>query len=184
MAGFWANQGSSALTRINAIWDSGDYDETTETWNGSLPLLDSVSYDPTNQQTFNTTSATLVDVDSTNLAPSFTVPTSANVLIVVLAAARQQTSGYVQLGFRDGTSAVTGSKRTMTNARSNIERQVYEVVFDPDTLGWTREATKTLKLAAASSDGAGTAQVFYGNGDGAGTGDPIGPVDIYVYQVA
>lgn len=30
--GFWANQGSSALTRINAIWDSGTYDSANETW--------------------------------------------------------------------------------------------------------------------------------------------------------
>lgn len=34
-SGFWANQGSSALERINAIWDSGTYDESTDTWSGS-----------------------------------------------------------------------------------------------------------------------------------------------------
>lgn len=39
MSGFWANQGSSALKRINAIWDSGEYDSSTEAWHGtSIPF--------------------------------------------------------------------------------------------------------------------------------------------------
>jgi hypothetical protein len=88
-------------------------------WDSNAPvtaLLGRTSYDPASVSTYTTSSATLADVDATNLVLAFTPPSSGKVLIVLSAFADKPSNGGGFWGLRDSGGDIASSVAQVADA--------------------------------------------------------------------
>lgn len=134
-----------------------------------------VEYNPGTAVAKSTTSATLADVDATNLNMSVVVPANGKYIVDVEALIHSGSAAtYVNFGLRDGSGNIAGTQRLMGNNtnRMRLRPRWYLTSRTPG-------ATDTIKLAFASTDGANTAIIE------AGSGTPFwGPVIMEAYGTA
>lgn len=119
-------------------------------------LIAQTHYGPGSNSALNTTSTTLVDIDATNLAATFTVPASGKVLVVLQGVVTCGTDD-IHFGLREGSTTV--GPVTMLGRTTN--RQLFSCAI-PVT-GLTPGAVKTYKWAWAVAS-AVTATFSYGPG--------------------
>ena len=114
-----------------------------------------------------TSSATLVDIDATNAAISFTAPSTGSVLVEASVYAGNLTAGadYI-LGLRESGSTIPGTDmRMLKNAsttNANTGRQHYMAVVT----GLTASSAHTYTLGIAANGGTGSALAYSGPGFG------------------
>jgi hypothetical protein len=128
-------------------WSSGAtwaHTATTKDFDGSgggSGLIGATVYKPASDTTANTTSATYVDADATNLAVAFTVPPSGKVLVRLTALGYNGTTGQgAYWNLREGTSDVAGSEAFL--ADTNLIRRVVHTAL---ITGLTPGQAKTWK---------------------------------------
>lgn len=114
-------------------------------------LLGVKAYNPAAEMAAATTSTTLVDVDATNLAATFTVPASGSVLVRLNARAYNTTTGWLLWGLRDAGVNVNGTGQLITYNQDQGRRTGTLLVT-----GLTPGATKTYTWAHRVSGGTGT----------------------------
>ena len=133
--------------RYQAIGDSG--------------LLAVTAYEPSPVD-INSTSATLSDVDATNLAVTFTVPSSGKVLVrLVGRGSVTATDTLLGWGLRESSSIIAGPARV---DGGGLAGSVRDHSVDFLITGLTPGASKTYKMAHAREAGPGTAQTRLGQG--------------------
>jgi hypothetical protein len=153
--------GAGAVTRL-AIGSNGQYLGVS----GGVPawvaaptidaaLLGRTSYDPGTVTTYTISSATLADVDATNLSLGFTAPASGNVLVVLSAFATEPgtASQLAYWGLRAGTNDVAGSIAAVIRSDTSAwpgRRPTYRIPFTG------LSGAYTWKWASACSSGSFT----------------------------
>lgn len=114
--------------------------------------------------TVTTTSATFSDIDATNLAVSFVVPPSGQVLVRLNCFCSAAASTTYDWGLREGSTPVTGADAIMAfGLGSGQLRETVEFLIT----GLTPGAPKTWKWAHRLSSGSGASGVTYGNNNAA-----------------
>lgn len=122
---------------------------------GGGPLA---SKEYSNASAYTTSSATLVDIDATNLALTFTVPASGVVLVRIEMSIEPGTGSTVHLGLRESTSTVKAAG-IMHSSVNNHQRRT----FTWRVSGLTPGASKTYKFAWASFGSSQTIMVTPNN---------------------
>lgn len=149
-----------AVGADNTILMADSAEATGVKWgtpNGSLLAV--TSYDPVSLATYTTTSGTSSDADATNLAATFTVPTSGNVLVRLTALGQVSAgSGAMFWQVRESTSVVSGDQQVCnaTTAQNASRTTALRIT------GLTPGDSKTYKWGF-HRDGTATG-VFYAGG--------------------
>lgn len=136
-------------------------------------LLATKVHDPASTTTYTTTSATLGDVDSSNLAVTFTAPASGNVLVKLEARITDNSAADLTWGLRNGSSQagglfVLGKSQNFSGGYQVRTGQVYVSGLTPGTsytykFAWAISGGVTFSLQAgqtAGSEGAASMMVF------------------------
>lgn len=123
---------------------------------GSAVPLAVISYGPATAATVSTTSATLVDIDATNLAVTFTVPTSGKVLVTLNAWSTGGNTSTYQWGLRNGTTPVVGADHGINYNTPNTPIRQTALMY---ITGLTPGASLTWKWAHRLSFGSTAAGV-------------------------
>jgi hypothetical protein len=123
---------------------------------GAYRLLARTTYNPGSLTNSTVSNNTLTDMDATNLAVTFTAPASGAVVAQVSVRSYSSGGGNAahQLGFRSGSSTVTGSTQELCYWPSGGEfavRNAYRCVIT----GLTAGSSYTWKLAHANSTNSG-----------------------------
>lgn len=129
-------------------------------------LLASVSYDPGTLGSYAVTSATLVDVDATNLAATFIAPASGNVMVDLIGVQTCAADCALAWGLREGSSIISGYHRVNTVPSGEGDRQLRAMTSVKIT-GLTPGASYTYKWAHARTTGSGSVSTFAGGVTGA-----------------
>lgn len=176
--------GAAGTTDTYTITFSDSTTSTFTVYNGAngtgagLPLA-RVSYKPATETVASATSTSLVDVDATNLAITFTATTSA-VDVVLEGTSMNDTAVAATIwGLRSGTTEV-GEQRLVnwaTNSPSGTPRTRVRTAFRVS--GLTPGNSYTYKWAYRTT--AGTAYLGYGTSTGTGTSLSYGPAIMEVY---
>lgn len=134
-------------------------------------VLASVYYDPVAQVVASTTSLTLVDVDATNLAVTFTPSASGIVWVEMsaLAAVALASDTYLGWGLRAGAADVARSHARILGPLTFQARGAYVAKFT----GLTSGVAVTWKWAHRREIGTGTVYHIAGGAAGAGTGPAV-----------
>lgn len=137
-----------------------------------MRLLGETTYDPATIASYPTTSATLENVDATNLAVTFTVPPSGEVLVEVAALVYPNELGTgISFGVRDGSGVVAGS----TDARVANGLTQLRGMFRQVVSGLTAGSSLTWYFAHKRDGGTNTPNTY--------AGGAAGPARIAVYSV-
>lgn len=131
------------------------------TGGGGVPavLLGYVSYSPVADTPFTIASATLADVDATNLKVTFSVPASGQVLVRLTAYANTGTAGQdYWWSLREDSTDIAGAGGAVTAATGNSTVTVAFVIS-----GLTPDDSHTWKWSHARAT-SGTARMFAGPG--------------------
>lgn len=118
---------------------------------GTTELLDTTEYGPVSATTLSSSSATVADVDATNLTVTFTVPASGAVIVRMNAYAEFTTNPGTRLymwALREGSSTVTGSSRGVLRRPTAINSGGI-VAYSARFSGLTPSASVTWKWAHA-----------------------------------
>lgn len=143
---------------------------------GAPPLLGLVAYNPATKPTLSTTSTSLVDIDATNLAVTFTAPASGAVLVRLTGVFDNSTAATAQLGLREGASAVAGALSRL-GARHDLGTHESHTIKVSDL---TPDSVHTYKWAWATS--AGTLELNCG-GTGVGAAGAYGAAVMEVWEI-
>lgn len=142
---------------------------------GGGGFLARLSYNPASQTVKSTTStsASLVDVDATNLAITFTAPASGDVLVVLSAFADVSGTGwdFYQWGLREGTTKVAEGTVMRANTQAALSRRFL-------ITGLTAGNSYTYKWAYAllTNPSAASARIIVGQAS-----QPFGPAIMEVH---
>ncbi len=139
-------------------------------------LLASKYYKPATQQNPSTASTTLVDVDATNLAVTFTAPASGKV-IVRLQAGCYNTGNYGQFGVREGTTNIAVGRVNANNAAGPTAVRSFLITG-------ISAGSHTYKFAFSAGGSGGTMNLYYQTDDPAVASASIGPASIEVWAAA
>lgn len=141
------------------------YDDTAgtvtvaATGGGGTGLLRMVSYNPGTIASYSTTSATPVAVDATNLAATFTAPSSGTVLVKMSGLNSQSTStNYTMWTLLDGATEVTGARVQVVASSTTQDFRIVATTVS----GLTPGASYTFKWAWLVSNTATTARIYAG----------------------
>jgi hypothetical protein len=107
-------------------------------------------YAPSSIQIYSITGTSLADVDSTNLAVTFTAPASGNILVRLCAYADETTNGEFYWGIRESTTNVTGSIGRIIRTTTDAGFVTYSFYLPGISAG-----SHTYKWSAAVSTGTG-----------------------------
>lgn len=138
-------------------------------------LLKAVKYNPLAGHTYSLTSVTAADVDAVNLAATFTVPASGNVIAVLSALILPDITDNIQFCLRSGSSIVAGSDEQMVRVqaggsvpfdyRANYRALITGLTPGSVTWKWAAYGTGSMVVGGAA-DGSSTAGMalmeFYG----------------------
>ncbi len=143
---------------------------TAPEWATVGEVLATCVYDPGTTATYTTTSATLGDVDSTNLAVTFTAPASGNVVVNLQGRLTVSTTADTTWGLREASSQVGGLARILVTSAGEQYRAgiVYVSGLTPGTSytykwAWKVSGGATLGIRAgqtSGNEGAAVMQVF------------------------
>lgn len=125
-------------------------------------LIGLTNYGPGTALSVSTTSTSFADVDATNLAVSFTVPASGNVLVKLQAGASVSSSTEMSWGLRESTTNLNDGIVCYSGAGS-LEVQGHISFY---VTGLTPGASKTYKFAHARVFGSGSCVTRCGGGSG------------------
>lgn len=173
----WSGDGSApsagAYTQILFIDPTGTHDPSTSTggrsnandlWEtgvtgggGAGALIASKVYNPGTVQTINVTGATFSDVDATNLAVTFIVPASGQVIVRQESAFVSAASTQLDWNLREGSSDVAASAAGVSY-NGGQGRAGKSVLIT----GLTPGASKTWKWGHARTFGSTTVSTLYG----------------------
>ena len=141
-------------------------DDATSSGGG---LLASTSRDHASIQSVATTSTSFADVDATNLAVTFEVPDSGEVIVVMNAIVGNSSVNSAFWGLREGGANVAGSDMSMWQIVGAAR-----VTYHCKITGLTPGASKTWKWSHAVNGGA-TFTLYYGA--------ELGPATMEVWEV-
>ena len=133
--------------------------------NGAYGLLAVTAHNPGSTLTASTGSGSLVDVDATNLAVTFTVPASGKVLVRLAAWSKitsSTTGSEVRWGLREGAADVANSTTPVSKIENTNQRNAASILIT----GLTPGAVKTWKWAHRTASAAGTAYLYAGGSTG------------------
>lgn len=144
---------------------------------GSGGLLGLTVWKPGSQQNLSTSSSTLVDVDATNAAVTFTAPPSGAVL-VTLEVGGYSTAAWMELGVREGSTALVAGRVIANNAGSGAVRRTFRIS------GLTGGSSHTYKAAYSAADSGGTANLYINNDDASVNAFGVGALLLEVRDAA
>lgn len=136
---------------------------------GTTELLGRTFWNPGSQQNPNTTSTTLVDVDATNLAVTFTAPASGNVLVRVEAAIVANNWGV--FGVREGTSILAEGRVQGNSAGSGSAVRSFLITG-------VSAGSHTYKFGFSAGASGGTMNIY---ANAQTTSGSVGPASIEVW---
>jgi hypothetical protein len=166
--------GVEALSRL-AIGSAGRWLRVSggvPVWDTTAPssaLLARTVYDPGSVATYTTSSATMADVDATNLSIAFTSPASGNIVVILAAFADKPTGGIGAWGLRESSSLVSGSEAKVlgvTGAFLGNQRCIYRNAFTglsgSKTWKWAyaRETSGSWSIYAGGDPGPAIMEVW------------------------
>lgn len=137
-------------------------DATAFTSGGSSGVIASTSYNPGTQASYTTSSTTLVDIDATNLAVTFTAPSSGAVIVGMSGLATQTGGQTLFWGLRSGATDV--ASRWMLD-RGATDAFNIGLSLDLKVSGLTPGNSYTYKWAHRVASGSASLH----------TGGPVGP---------
>lgn len=173
-----AQEGTTARAHDRDIaWVHAVTPKDFDAASGGSGLIARTVYYPAGDLTYSitSTSATLADIDATNLIITFTAPPSGKVHVGIELLRSTPTGNQIYFGLRDAVGLITNSIQYSGHApgaADDIHRVRHTIPVD----GLTPGTSYTYRLAAKVSGGTGT--VYYGVG--AGT---FGPIIMEVWAV-
>lgn len=125
-------------------------------------IIACTAYNPGTLVTYSTSTATVADVDATNLAVTFTAPPSGKVLVRLSALAdlSSATSSALYWGLREGSTTLAGLAQAI-NSRAGLQYSNVVVVVT----GLTPGSSHTYKWAFATNGNPGPVGHIYSGGE-------------------
>lgn len=125
---------------------------------GAGGVIAAKSYAPATQQTYSPTSSTYVDMDATNLAVTFTAPSSGKVMIQTGIGFSVVGGSLLSLNLREGTTNLSGAQRVAGNVSSSVGVMQGSVSPIWVRTGLTSGTSYTYKLGMSRLSGTAAVQ--------------------------
>lgn len=137
--------------------------ETDALLSGIIRRLARIDYDPASPTTFSTTSSSFADVDASNVAVTFTVPTGFTAVTAraVMVVRNLTGSNIVYFNLRDSSGDVSGTDQTLASASATPGART---LYEQRITGLTAGQSYTWKLGWAVAGGTG--RIVCGSTDG------------------
>lgn len=129
---------------------------------GGSSMLARHLYAPGTEADYSTASSSIIDVDATNLALTFTAPTSTNVRIVATFCALAATNVGLHIALREGSSTIAHTERAMLKAMSSQTGE-QSVTYEMVLLGISA-GSHTYKLGYRNDSGTDFVYIYVDNG--------------------